>query len=74
MVGRLEKRYLGVQNLKGERKTQENYIKKRVKGLKNAYFLVINSKKIRLLLGKIISKEGGGGNDRNAQYITLVFV
>ena len=39
----------------------ENYIKKGEKGLKNAFFWAINSKKI-----------AGGGNDQNAQYISLL--
>ena len=40
---------------------EENYIKKGEKGLKNASFWAINSKKFR----------GGGGNDQNAQYISM---
>ena len=42
---------------KEERKTEENYIKTSRKGIKNASFWVINLKK----------------NDRNAQYISLLF-
>ena len=43
-------------------KKGENYIKKGGKGLKNAYLIV--GEKINL-------KRGGGGNDQNAQYISM---
>ena len=67
---------------KGKEKKEENYIKKGGRGLKNASFRAIISKKIRggvfrpplqtYLLGKKINlKRGGGGNDQNAQYISL---
>ena len=56
---------LGEKNEKGERKKEENYIKKGEKGFKNASFWDINSKKIES------QKRGGGGNDQNAQYISL---
>ena len=53
-------------NEKGERTKEENYIKKEGKGLKNASFWAINSKRFgppaaNLFIGKkkIISKGGG---------------
>ena len=46
---------------KGKEKKEENYIKKGGKGLKNASIWAINSKKM-----------GGGVNDQNAQYISLL--
>ena len=55
-----------------------NYIEKGGKGLKNASFWAINSKKIAggssktCLLGeKNESQKRGGGNDQNAQYISM---
>ena len=60
--------------LKGERKKEENYTKKR---LKKCIFLGYKLKKNRtprrklILRGnKLISKEGGG-DDQNAEYISL---
>ena len=38
---------LGKQNDKGERKKEENYTKNEGKGLNNAFFWAINSKKFR---------------------------
>ena len=56
----------------------ENYIKNGGKGLKNASFWVINSKNFRPARRKLvrrgkkmISKKGGGKNDRIGQYIPL---
>ena len=48
-------------------------LKKGGKGLKNASFGAMNSPTANIFVGgkKIISKEGGGGNYQNAQYISL---
>ena len=62
--GKNENEELGKKNKKGERKREENYMKKGEKGLKNASFWVINSKNFRKLVHrgkKMISKGGGGG-------------
>ena len=70
---RVKKMKLGVKrkkNEKGERKKEENYIKKGGKGLKNTSFWAINSKTD--LSGKIKeSQKRGRGNNQNAQYISL---
>ena len=75
---------LGGKNEKGERKKEENYIKKGEKGLKNASFWDINFLKIftgglpttplaltYLSEKKNESQKRGKGNDQNAQYISL---
>ena len=63
-----------------KRKKEENYIKKGKKSLKNASFCAINSKMFappaaNLFVGEKklnLKREGeGGGNDQNAQYISL---
>ena len=65
---------------KRKEKKEENYIKKGEKGFKIASFLGINSKKNRghctansFVGEKIKSQKRGGGNDQNAQYISLTW-
>ena len=43
-----------------ERKKEENYIKKGGKGLKNASFWAVNSKKFLFVGEKMNLKKGGG--------------
>ena len=50
---------LGGKNEKGERKTEENYIKTTGKGLKNASFWVINSKTFRPARRNLSGLAGG---------------
>ena len=67
------------ENEKGERKTEENYIKNGEKALKIYLFVVKTQKCSRgglrhklIRRGKKESQQRGGG-DRNAQYIPLRF-
>ena len=65
---------------KGKEKRRKITFKKGEKGLQNASFWAINSKYFAppaanlFVGGKIESQKKGGGNDQNAQYISLYFL
>ena len=76
-----------MQNEKGERKTEGNYIKIEEKAHKNAFFGYKFKKNRRgssephcflppqiFLSGEKESQKRGGGDDRMAQYIPLFFI